>query len=192
MAKYAIMIEKKGQNCKKGTCGHVHEIEVELPKSKHIVCSNLDCKEVETSNVKHILVAYDGSSYSNHAFELALDLAKKYEAVVTVGSVINSSNSNNSFLDLPNSDETVDHEKLAIIERSFARLASLSKKFMVPIKTETFVSSSIVDALLSYANAHKADMIVMGTRGKGENIMLVGSISVGVSTRATCPVILVK
>ena len=56
-----------------------------------IICRALDyCQEVD-STIKHILVPYDDSQYSNRAFVYALDLAKKYGANLSVISIMYSS-----------------------------------------------------------------------------------------------------
>ena len=56
-----------------------------------IICKGLDyCQEVN-STIKHILVPYDDSQYSNRAFVHALDLAKKYGAELTIISIMYSS-----------------------------------------------------------------------------------------------------
>jgi nucleotide-binding universal stress UspA family protein len=79
------------------------------------------------------------------------------------------------------------------MERSFRRLHEVAKKFEIPIKTEMVMESEIVDNILSYASAHKVNLIVMGTRGRGgPNRLMFGSVAMGTSQKASCPVMLVK
>lgn len=53
--------------------------------------------------------------------------------------------------------------------------------------------NSVVETLTTFANANKVDLIVMGTRGKtGFKPLLLGSVSIGVSQYASCPILLVK
>lgn len=153
-----------------------------------IICKGLDyCKEVD-SMIRHILVPFDASEYSNRAFVYALDLAKKYGAELTVLSVMYSS--------LPThiQHQTImDNETEKKMERSFRRLHEVAKKFEIPIKTEMVMESEIVDNILSYASAHKVNLIVMGTRGRGgPNRLMFGSVAMGTSQKASCPVMLVK
>lgn len=192
MPKYTIRIERTREECMEGKCGHVHEIPVTF-KQKQIVCNDLDCREADVSLIKHIFVPYDGSSFSTRAFEFALDLASKYGSSITVGSVMSSSFFDSSFLDMRESDNKImDRKKIAAMEKHFEKIRSISKKFMIPIKTEVFVSSSVSDSIIAFANSSKVDLIVMGTRGKGDNRLMMGSVSIGVSQKATAPVLLIK
>lgn len=192
MSRYTIRIDRVRDECKEGRCGHVHEIPLTF-KQKQIVCQDLDCREIEASLVRHIFVPFDGSTFSTRAFEFALDLASKYGSSITVGTVMSSSFFDSSFLDSqePNR-KIVDKERLAVMEKHFEKIRSISKKFSIPIKTEVFVSSSVSDSLITYANSNKVDLIVMGTRGKGDNRLMMGSVSIGVSQKATAPVLLIK
>lgn len=192
LSRYTIKIERTRDECREGKCGHLHEIPITL-KHKQIVCADLACREVDFSLIKHIFVPYDGSAFSNRAFEFALDLASKYGSSITVGTVMASSFFESSFLDdqEPNK-RIVDRKKLAVIERQFEKIHLLSKKFVIPVKTEVFVSSSVSDSLVVFANSNKVDLIVMGTRGKGDNRMMIGSVSIGVSQKASAPVLLIK
>lgn len=59
------------------------------------------------------------------------------------------------------------------------------------LKTEVVVSAtSIVDAIMEYAEQQKVDLIVIGTRRKAK--LLLGSVASGVITCASCPVMVVK
>ncbi|MDE1764186.1 MAG: universal stress protein [Thaumarchaeota archaeon] len=192
MSRYTIRIDRTREECKKGKCGHPHEIPFTF-KQKQIVCSDLSCREDDVSLVKHILVPYDGSPFSNRAFEFALDLASKYNSSITVCTVMSDSFFDGSFLDVQEPDKRiVDKEKIASMEKYFEKIRILSKKFMIPIKTEAFVSSSVSDSLVAFANSNKVDLIVMGTRGKGDNRLMLGSVSIGVSQKASAPVLLIK
>lgn len=192
VSRYTIKIERMTDECRKGKCGHPHEIPVTI-KQKQIVCEDLRCKEVDFTRIRHILVPYDGSPFSNRAFEFALDLASKYNSSITVGTVMSSSFFGSSFLDFQEPPRrTVDREKLDAIERQFQKIQEVSKKFNVTVKTEVFVSTSVSDSLVAYANSRKVDLIVMGTRGKGDNRLMIGSVSVGVSQKALSPVLLIK
>jgi nucleotide-binding universal stress UspA family protein len=52
---------------------------------------------------------------------------------------------------------------------------------------------SVVATIVEYAVSEKADVIVIGTRGRsGISKMLLGSVASGVVTYAPCPVVVVK
>jgi len=154
-----------------------------------IICRDLDyCQEVD-STIKHILVPYDDSQYSNRAFVYALDLAKKYGADLSVISIMYSS-------PLPTHIQhqtTIDDEKKKVMEKSFKRLHNAAKKFGVPIKTQMLMESAIVDNIVSFVSSYKVNLIVMGTRGRGgPNRLMFGSVAMATSQKAPCPVMLVK
>ncbi|MDE1862030.1 MAG: universal stress protein [Thaumarchaeota archaeon] len=192
MSRYTIRIERRMPECREGRCGHLHEIAVDL-KQKQIVCSNLSCREMESSLVRHIFVPYDGSAYSNRAFEFALDLARKYTAAITVGTVMSGSTITDPITDTEEyGKKIVDKERLASIERQFDKIHQLGERFLIPVKTEIFISSVISDSIIDFANSNNVDFIIMGTRGKGENWMMMGSVSTAVSQKARAAVLLIK
>ena len=154
-----------------------------------IICRDLDYCEEVNSTIKHILVPYDDSAYSNRAFVYALDLAKKYGATLSVISIMYSS---------PNASEikhqtSVDDEKIKVMEKSYGRLRDAAKKFEVPINTKMLMETSIVDNIVSFVTANHVNLIVMGTRGRGgPKRLMFGSVAMATSQKAPCPVMLVK
>ncbi len=154
-----------------------------------IICRDLDfCQEVD-STIRHILVPYDDSPYSNRAFVYALDLAKKYGANLSVLSIMYS---HELASDIEH-ETTLDHEKKKVMEKSFKRLIDVAKKFGVPIKTQMLMESAIVDNIVSFVSSSKVNLIVMGTRGRGgPKRLMFGSVAMATSQKAPCPVMLVK
>ena len=64
----------------------------------------------------------------------------------------------------------------------------------VKLKTEIVASpTSVVPAIVDYAEKNKADLIIVGTRGRsGFTKLLLGSVASGVVTYASCPVMVIK
>ena len=64
----------------------------------------------------------------------------------------------------------------------------------IQLKTEVVVSpTSIVGAIVDYAEHENVDLIVIGSRGRsGFKKLLLGSTASGVVTYSTCPVLVVK
>jgi nucleotide-binding universal stress UspA family protein len=64
----------------------------------------------------------------------------------------------------------------------------------VKLSTEVVASpTSVVPAIVDYAEKNKVDLIVVGTRGRsGFTKLLLGSVASGVVTYASCPVMVVK
>ncbi len=154
-----------------------------------IICKDLDYCEEVNSTIRHIMVPYDDSAYSNRAFVYALDLAKKYGAKISVVSIMYSS---------PHASEikhqtTVDDKKIKVMEKSYSRLRDAAKKFGVPISTQMLMETSIVDNIISFVTLHDVNLIVMGTRGRGgPRRLMFGSVAMATSQKAPCPVMLVK
>lgn len=191
--KYVIKIEKRQDECKNDRCGHPHEIPFTI-KQEQIVCTDLSCKEIDTSLIRHIFVPYDGSAFSNRAFEFALDLARKYDSSITVATVITDSSLEDPFSDVQETGrKIIKKERLDSMEKLFEKIRLLAQKFAIPLKTEIFTSSSVTDSLISYVSSNKVDLIVMGTHGRENyNRLMLGSVSIGVSHKASCPVLLIK
>jgi len=154
-----------------------------------IICRNLDYCEEVNSTIRHILVPYDDSAYSNRAFVYALDLAKKYGAKLSVISIMYSSYNPTEI----RHQTTVDDKKIRVMEKSYRRLREAAKKFGVPIKTQMLLKTSIVDNIISFVTVNDVNLIVMGTRGRdGPKRLMFGSVAMATSQKATCPVMLVK
>lgn len=154
-----------------------------------IICQDLDfCKEVN-STIKHILVPYDDSAYSNRAFVFALDLAKKYGANLSVISIMYSSHNPSEI----SHQTSIDEKKIKVMENSYKRLRIAARKFGVPLHTQMLMESSIVDNIVSFVSSNGVNLIVMGTRGRGgPKRLMFGSVAMATSQRAPCPVMLVK
>ena len=151
-------------------------------------------EEPRTLLIRHVLVPFDDSDYSRAAFEYALDLAKKYGAKISVISIMYSSVFGSSFLDLTAHQTSIEKTRLRKLSKTFTGMKSLAIKFGIPFSSEIIVSSSVSESILSFASSQKADMIIMGTRGRagGPRHMRLGSVAVDVSQSAICPVMFVK
>ena len=122
-----------------------------------------------------ILVCVDGSESSMKAADYAIEMAKKHEAqLISLYVVVSQLGYAYSF------DEI---EKKAMTQG-------------VNVKVEMVASpTSIVPAIVDYAEKNKVDLIVTGTRGRrrsGLAKLLLGSVASGVVTYANCPVMVIK
>jgi nucleotide-binding universal stress UspA family protein len=139
----------------------------------------------------HIFVPYDGSNYSKHAFHTALEIATKFGSKITVATC----------LFWPSEDEPfyiTEHAKALDILKNNAvselnKLQEIAISNKVSIAAHAITCDSVVEAIVTFVNSNKVDLIVMGTRGKtGFRPLLLGSVSIGVSQYAICPILLVK
>lgn len=137
--------------------------------------------------IQRILVAYDGSEPADKAFAFALDLARKYQASVIVLAVAKP----------PEFAEDVETE--AILENSQNHYHKLLAPLGVKARTGGVNAALEVavghpaEQIIYCAEKNKADLIVMGHRGKSffERLRL-GSVSKQVIHYANCAVTVVR
>jgi nucleotide-binding universal stress UspA family protein len=146
-----------------------------------------------------ILVAVDGSQPSMNAAVRAITLANEYQARLT-GLYVVPSNIGYGYLD----DNTLS-EWPAEIRRIVSNVIMKGEGYLDSIKERAIDNaiqfeskvilggSSVVRAIIEYAENNDMDLIVMGTIGiSGFKRLLLGSTASGVVTYAHCPVLLVK
>ena len=146
-----------------------------------------------------ILVAVDGSQPSLNAAVRAISLANEYQARLT-GLYVVPSNIGYGYLD----DNTLS-EWPAEIRRIVSNAIIKGEGYLNKIKEKAIENavqfeskvilggSSVVRAIIEYAENNDMDLIVMGTIGiSGFKRLLLGSTASGVVTYAHCPVLLVK
>ena len=141
--------------------------------------------------IKHILVPYDGSEPANRAFVSATEFAKLYNASITVVTCISIHTHVDPVLSVAFL-ETIKLQK-EDAKKSLSKLESKLKTLDVQFKTEVLEAISITDVLVSYAESHGVDFIIIGSRGLGGfKKLLLGSVASGVSQHSKCPVLIVK
>jgi nucleotide-binding universal stress UspA family protein len=141
--------------------------------------------------IKHIMVPYDKSEPANRAFEFATDLAKKYNSSISIVACVVPQ------VPMDPNFGTAYADTLRLMSQEAAstisKLESKLKELKIPAKAEVLVGVSITDELLSYAESHEVDLIVMGSRGLGGfKKMLLGSVASGVSQHSKSPVLIIK
>ena len=154
---------------------------------------------------KKILVAIDGSDSSNRAAKVAFDLAEGLKAELVVLHAITPPTAYyGSTFATPSGTAPPpisQHEIDAYYEyaRKAAKtmveeLESLSKKRGVKLRSDLPQGvSSVVETIITHAEAEDVDLIVVGTRGLGGfKKLLLGSVSNGVVSHATKPVLVVR
>lgn len=159
-----------------------------------IVCPEIDvCREVSPSLIKHILVPFDESEISYHAFELALDLAKKYHAKISVVTIMHSNILASSFLDISSHQKILERQKVGELNHLFRIMEDIAKRFGVQVYSDIILSSSVSDSIVALCSKQKISLIVMGTRSRqGPKGYLIGSVAIDTLQKASCPIIFVK
>lgn len=138
--------------------------------------------------INKLIVAYDGSSQSERAFELALEIAQKHAAQMVVFAVARP----------PEPPVSVEVE--AVLENATeyyrARFKALEEKAanlgLEPPRFEVRVGHP-AEQIVHFADEEKADMIVMGHRGESFlQRWLLGSVAKRVLSYAHCSVLVVR
>jgi nucleotide-binding universal stress UspA family protein len=136
--------------------------------------------------IRKILCPTDFSEFSRHALDLALALAKWYQAEVTVVHVLPRIAADYTYLPEPVVITPVSRERAL---EELGRFVHESRR--VGVTTEVALEEGdTVRALLALAKKLPADLLVMGTHGRGgfERFVL-GSVTEKVLRQAPCPVL---
>jgi nucleotide-binding universal stress UspA family protein len=133
-----------------------------------------------------IVVATDGSGSARRAVDVALDLAKRFDAAVHCLYVVDEGK-------VTSSPERLREEmRSALEERGREAVAAVRAATDREVQTgiEAGRPASVID---EYAREVDADMVAMGTRGRhGENRFLVGSVAERVVRICPVPVLTVR
>lgn len=145
-----------------------------------------------------ILVPIDGSEMSMQAANLAIDVAEKYGAQIIILHVVNIDQYLQSIgvyrLSYPDSIKIRIEDAKNQAAKWFNEIERNSQQHKVPATFEVADTAlSVVGAIVNHAEREKADLIVIGTRGRsGFTKLLLGSVASGVVTYAPCPVLVSK
>jgi nucleotide-binding universal stress UspA family protein len=138
----------------------------------------------------------DGSESSMDAADFAISIAKKEGNASLISlHVIQSTYWNNPLgLVTPTSIEGSLERYKQKFQPWFDKIKEEADNNNIRLKTDIAISPlSIVGAIIDYAEHEKANLIVIGTRGRsGFKKMLLGSVAAGVVKYAHCAVIVVK
>ena len=152
----------------------------------------------DTTTVRRILAAIDGSDNSKKASTVALRVAERLGAELIILNVlpgitylgalasrapIPQSTYDQYFIYADERANEIVNEQVALAKDKVAKVKGLV------IRTQY----TIVEEIISIAEREKVDLIVMGTRGLGGfKKLLMGSVSSGVVNHAHCSVLVVR
>ena len=139
---------------------------------------------------KNILVPYDGSSQSKHAFKVAFDMAKKYNSKLSMVTVLDTSPgywANSNLWDKAIGGSNT------LVTKEFESFESTAKKAKVSFHSKIIESHSVTKTIVSYSKSKNIDLIVIGANGiTGWDKLILGSVTDGVAHRVRCPVLIVR
>jgi nucleotide-binding universal stress UspA family protein len=140
--------------------------------------------------MKKILIATDGSAASREAVQFGLELAVEHAAEVTFVHVVPVLD--RSFADGIGVPAAKPHRIDEVDRRPLEDALALAAERDVDAKAE-LLAGLPVDEIVAYADTMDADLIVLGSRGRGAiATALLGSISRGVLHEARRPVLVVR
>ena len=140
-----------------------------------------------------ILVPFDGSACAIHAFQITMDMAKKYNSQVTILYCLQTDFRVPWYGFDSRMGNAIKKKQKDLASKNIAQLESIAKKAGVKVSKKIMDSHSIVKTLVSFAKSNKISLIVMGSHGRtGFDKLLLGSVADGVAQRARCPVLIIK
>src|SRR5579864_8189525 len=111
--------------------------------------------------ITHIMVPYDKSEAATHAFEYAADLAQKYNYNLSIVTCVTIQVPTDPYFG------TAYIETMRLLkedaQKSISNLESRLKESKIEYKTDVLEVRSITDSLVSYAESHNVDLIIMGS-----------------------------
>ena len=172
-------------------------------------------------SISNIVIADDGSTHAKEALQIAVDLASKYEAKLTVVHVLThdsppeelrhlvevehlaevphgqkQTSKTSSLLsrDLPVSEAIAEARVVAVLaEKILDNAINKATRSGIDNVSAVTKSGDYANCILDVAKENNADIIIMGRRGLGNlKGLLFGSVSQKVSERADCSVLTVK
>lgn len=139
--------------------------------------------------IESILLATDGSAPAERAADLAASLATRYHSKIMV---LHAFAMIPRYLGEPNFEEalrkTLDGAH-ALVDDAAKRLRELG---VAEVDTDV-IEGPAANVILGVAETRKPDLLVLGARGLSTwQGLLLGSVSMAVTQRAECPVLVVK
>jgi len=147
------------------------------------------------------MVAIDGSKESMHAANCAIGVAKRYDAILVVLTVLPQELRYDYEIDQVDPEVpmtpvkgVVELSRMEIEGEWFTGIKKNALASNVKIETEILMEGkSVVADIIEYSQKQSIDLIVIGTKGKtGLRRLILGSVSQGILAYAHCPVLLVR
>ncbi|HKH85528.1 MAG TPA: universal stress protein [Nitrososphaera sp.] len=143
--------------------------------------------------LKRIIVPLDGSDSSFRAAKYAIKIAKMANAeIIFVHAVVNP-----PYGDVRGAGVMITayiKEARELAELWYVNAGNMASNEGVKFVAETILDvASAADSIVNFAESKKADLIVIGTKGRtGLKRLLLGSVASGVVTHASCPVLVTR
>ncbi len=137
---------------------------------------------------ENILVAVDGSKYSDKAFDVAIDMAKKYGTSLFVLHVFQGG-SGTGIIVSPGFEDDLRSAGQEILDSYGAKVKEKHLQNVRMFLLEGDPAQKIIES----ASAEKSGLVIIGSRGRGGfRELMLGSVSHKVANHAGCPVLIVR
>jgi nucleotide-binding universal stress UspA family protein len=144
---------------------------------------------------KHILLATDGSAASEHAAQIAVDMARTHGAKLTALYVVDPY----PYLGIGESNPLGFQSYMAAAHehatQAHAKVAELCSQGGAPVALQARIAEDLTasDGIVQMVKDEGADLIVMGSHGRtGLAKLMVGSVAAKVLAAASVPVLIVR
>jgi nucleotide-binding universal stress UspA family protein len=145
----------------------------------------------------NILVPYDGSTYSQKALKMSLNMASAFDSALHLVNVIDvSAVSPPGQIHSKNTRKTLDQIKSTVKTSVESYLQKIQKDYGDSgVIVKGFVlEGDITGKLLKFIQDHNINLVIIGSKGLSgvSKIKSLGSVSRKISELAKCPVIIVR
>ncbi len=137
---------------------------------------------------QRILLAWDGSEVALRAYDVAIDLTRRFEGELLAVSIAHSPAHAETEADREESSDAARR----YLEQTFAEVADRAERAGVEVEHEILAGSDAGKALLDYAHEHGFDLLVCGhhhSRRAGR--LLLRGVAEGLVAKAGVPVLVV-
>ena len=141
------------------------------------------------AEIKRILVPIDGSENARRAQARAITLARAYSASLVFVNVVSTRITGGTLASV-DFEDAMQESGEALVEKAAAEARAAGLKATGMVIREP---GSAVGGIMTAAESEGADLIVIGTRGRGGfSRLLLGSVASGVVSHASCSVLVVR
>lgn len=161
---------------------------------KQVFCKSLDeCQIIDASIISNILVPFDNSKHATRVFGYALTLAKVFDASLLFAAITQDDLQRSWVNGTPSREKSMSKHSLSTLREGMDKLQHQAKNLNIQFNSTIISSKDIRATILSLIDSQKIDLVIMGTRGKGQmKEMMLGRVSTTIALNAGCPVMLIK
>ena len=161
---------------------------------EQIICKSLDeCQIINTPIMRHILVPFDNSKHATSVFGYALTLAKTFDASLLVVAITQDDLERSWVNNTPSREKSMSKYSIGTMREGISKLRHQTSNLKIRFNSTIISSKDIRATFLSLIDSQKIDLVIMGTRGRGEmKEMMLGRVSTTIALNAKCPVLLIK